>query len=382
MRQLFKRSGVAGAPTARGRVLGAVTIAVAGIAMMSAVAAWPQSIARPVATVRLHKPEIISSPQFTAHAGMVARQSRLDALDLDQCRAVLDALIDEHLIEQEAAQQRLIPTEAEVDQVLVERRRQVEQQLGLEQPYTDAAWAAEIQRQSGLTPDEYRERMSVLIATERLVVEMRPGRLEEVQLPSEAEVAEFYDMNIPQFAQPKMALVLHIHFRTQGLDEDAVTRARERADQALQELRDGAGFDDLVVKYSDDGNSRFNGGELGNRYLRRDDARGMETLGAEFLRTVFAMQVGETSGVVRSHVGLHILKIADLLPARILTLDDQVTPRSSQTVRGQITALLATDRQANTSQQVVQEVIAELRDRAAVEIFTDNLNATCPTETS
>ena len=94
------------------------------------------------------------------------------------------------------------------------------------------------------------------------------------------------------------------------------------------------------------------------------------------------MQLGETSEVVRSAVGFHILKIADLLPARLLTLDDRVTPRSSQTVRGQITALLATDRQANTSQQVVQEVIAELRDRAAVEIFTDNLNATCPTETS
>ncbi|MCY4378145.1 MAG: peptidylprolyl isomerase [Spirochaetaceae bacterium] len=382
MRQLFKRSGVPRAPTARGRVLGVVTIAVAGIAMMSAVAAWPQSIARPVATVRLHKPEIISSPQFAAHAGMVARQSRLDALDLDQCRAVLDALIDEHLIEQEAAQQRLIPTEAEVDQILVERRRQVEQQLGLESPYTDDGWAAEIQRQFGLTPEEYRERITVLINTERLAAQMRPGRLEEVLLPSEAEIAEYYDLNVPLFAQPKMALVLHVHFRTQGLDEDAVTRARERADQALQELRDGAGFDDLVVKYSDDGNSRFNGGELGNRYLRRDDARGMETLGPEFLRTVFAMQVGETSEVVRSAVGFHILKIADLLPARLLTLDDRVTPRSSQTVRGQITALLATERQARTSQQVVQEVIAELRDRAAVEIFTDNLNATCPTGTS
>lgn len=382
MRQLFKRSVVDDENAARGRVLGRVVPAVAGLALMSAASAWPQSIARPVATVDLHKPQIISSPQFTAHAGMVARQSQLDTLALDQCRAVLDALIDEHLIEQEAAERRLIPTEAEVDQVVVERRRQVEQQLGLEQPYTDAAWAAEIQRRSGLTPDEYRKRMSALIATERLVVQMRPGRLEEVQLPSEAEITEFYDMNPHQFVQPKMALVLHIHFRTQGLDESAARRARERADEALKELRDGAAFDDLVVKYSDDGNSRYSGGELGNRYLRRNDARGMETLGLGFLNTVFAMQVGEISEVVQSAVGFHILKIADLLPARLLTLDDRVTPRSSQTVRGQITALLATQRQANASQQVVQEVIEELREQADIEIFADNLNATCPTDPS
>lgn len=377
MRQLFKRSGVPGAPTARGRVLGVVTMAVAGIAMLSAVAAWPQSIARPVATVSLHKPQIISSPQFTAFASMVARQSGRDTLDQAQCRTVLEAQIDELLIEQEAAERRLIPTEAEIDQQVVARRRQVEQQLGVDQPYTDDAWRAVIQQRMGLTPEEYRDRLTALLVTERLALQMRPGRLEAVELPSEAQVSEYYDMNVPQFVQPKMALVLHIHFRTQGLDEDAAKRAQDRASQALQELRDGASFDELVVKYSDDGNSRYSGGELGSRYLRRDDTRGLETLGAEFLNTVFSMETGETSEVVESNVGYHILRVADSIGARLLALDDPVTPRSSQTVRGQITALLATTRQVSTSQQVVQEVITELRDRADIEVFADNLEAIC-----
>ena len=373
MRQLFLRSGVHGARAARGRGLGALAVA---MALMSAAAAWPQSIV-PVATLDLHKPQIISSPQFTAFASMVARQSGRDTLDQAQCRTVLEALIDELLIEQEADARRLIPTEAEIDQQVVARRRQVEQQLGAEQPYTDEAWRAVIQQRMGLTPEEYRDRLTALIVTERLAAQMRPGRLEAVELPSEAEIAEFYDMNVPQFAQPKMALVLHIHFRTQGLDEDAAKRARDRASQALQELRDGASFGDLVVKYSDDGNSRYSGGELGGRYLRRDDPNGEATLGAEFLHTVFSLEVGETSEVVQSNVGFHILRIADRIDARLLTLDDPVTPRSPQTVRGQITALLATNRQVSTSQQVVQEVITELRDRADVEVFTDNLEAIC-----
>ena len=377
MRQLFIRSGAHGARAARGRGLGAVTLAVAGMALMSAAAAWPQSIARPVATLDLHKPQIISSPQFTAYASMVARQSGLEALDQAQCRTVLDALVDELLIEQEAAALRLIPTEAEIDQEVIARRRQFEQDLGEDQPYTDEAWWAFIQQNLRLAPDEYRDRLTALAITERLAVQMRPGRLEAVELPSEVEVTDFYDRNVHEFVQPKMALVLHIHFRTQGLDEAAAKQARERAAEALTELRDGASFDDLVVKYSDDGNSRYDGGELGNRYLRRDDARVVETLGLGFLNTVFSMEAGETSEVVESNVGFHILRIADRIDARLLTLDDPVTPRSPQTVRGQITALLATNRRVSTSQQVVQEVITELRDRADVEVFTDNLEAIC-----
>ena len=352
-------------------------MAVAGMALMSAAAAWPQSIARPVATLDLHKPQIISSPQFTEYARMVARQNGLDALNPAQCRTVLDAHIDELLIEQEAAARRLIPTEAEIDQLVIARRRQFEQDLGEDQPYTDEAWRVFIQQNLRLTLEEYRGRLTALAITERLAAQMRPGRLEAVELPSEAEVAEFYDLNVHEFVQPKMALVLHIHFRTQGLDDAATKQARERAEQALRELRDGASFDDLVVKYSDDGNSRYNGGELGNRYLRRNDARGLETLGLGFLNTVFSLEVGETSEVVQSNVGFHILRIADRIDARVLALDDPVTPRSPQTVRGQITALLANDRRASTSQQVVQEVITELRDRADVEVFTGNLDSIC-----
>ena len=144
MRELLKRNGGHGLRAAGGRMLAAA----AGIAVMSAGVAWPQSIARPVATMHLHKPQIISSPQFKAYASMVARQSGRDTLDQNQCRTVLNALVDEYLIEQEAAERRLVPTEAEVDQLLVERRRQVEGQLGLEQPLTDDAWGAVIQQRN------------------------------------------------------------------------------------------------------------------------------------------------------------------------------------------------------------------------------------------
>jgi parvulin-like peptidyl-prolyl isomerase len=356
-------------------------VAVAGIALLGAGAAWSQSIAKTVATVRLHEPQIISSPQFTAFASVVARLGGSDTVAPEDCRRVLDTLVDQYLAEQEAVERRLTLTEAEIDQQMVEQRRQIEQQLGLDRQLTDDQWRALIQRDTRLTLEEYRERFAAGLVTQRLVAQMRPDWLQEVQSPSEEDLQAFYNLNIQQFVQPDMVLVLHIFFETLGLDDAAVKQARERAEEALQELRDGASFDDLVVKYSDDPSSRYSGGELGNRYLRRDDAKVLETLGAAFLQTAFAM-VGEPNQLVESKAGFHILKIDDRIAARLLTLDDPVTPRSPQTVRGQIAAFLAADRQGKAYQQAVQEVVTELREQSDIEIFENQLEAVCPAEPS
>jgi parvulin-like peptidyl-prolyl isomerase len=380
MRQLLKRGGLHGPQGARARVLAGV--AVAGIALLGAGAAWSQSIAKTVATVRLHEPQIISSPQFTAFASVVARLGGSDTVAPEDCRRVLDTLVDQYLAEQEAVERRLTLTEAEIDQQMVEQRRQIEQQLGLDRQLTDDQWRALIQRDTRLTLEEYRERFAAGLVTQRLVAQMRPDWLQEVPSPSEEDLKAFYNLNIQQFVQPDMVLVLHIFFETLGLEDAAVKQARERAEEALQELRDGESFDDLVVKYSDDPSSRYSGGELGNRYLRRDDAKVLETLGAAFLQTTFAVQAGEASQLVESQVGFHILKIDDRIAARLLTLDDPVTPRSPQTVRGQIAAFLAADRQGKAYQQAVQEVVTELREQSDIEIFENQLEAVCPAEPS
>jgi parvulin-like peptidyl-prolyl isomerase len=379
MRQLLKRGGLHGPQGARARVLAGV--AVAGIALLGAGAAWSQSIAKTVATVRLHEPQIISSPQFTAFASVVARLGGSDTVAPEDCRRVLDTLVDQYLAEQEAVERRLTLTEAEIDQQMVEQRRQIEQQLGLDRQLTDDQWRALIQRDTRLTLEEYRERFAAGLVTQRLVAQMRPDWLQEVPSPSEEDLKAFYNLNIQQFVQPDMVLVLHIFFETLGLEDAAVKQARERAEEALQELRDGESFDDLVVKYSDDPSSRYSGGELGNRYLRRDDAKVLETLGAAFLQTAFAM-VEEPNQLVESKAGFHILKIDDRIAARLLTLDDPVTPRSPQTVRGQIAAFLAADRQGKAYQQAVQEVVTELREQSDIEIFENQLEAVCPAEPS
>ena len=388
MVQLLKWGSVRGPQSVREPqpVRGRRIAAAAGVALLAAGTAWSQSIAKPVATVRLHKPQIISSPQFAAFAGVVARLGGSDTVAPEECRAVLDTLIDQYLVEQEAVERRLVPTEAEIDAQMVAQRRQAEQQLqqqqGVERQLTDGEWQALIMQDTRLTLEEYRERFTAGILTQRLVAQMRADWMQDIPALAEEDLQDFYNKNIQQFVQPEMALVLHIHFNTLGLDEDGVRQARERGEAALDELRGGASFNDLVLKYSDDSASRYRGGELGNRYLRRDDPAVLATLGTPFLEALFSIRVDDVSELVESPVGFHILKMADRLDARLLTLDDPVTPRSPQTVRGQITALIANDRQARAFQQAVQELVGSLRDRAEIEIFEANVKDTCPAERS
>ncbi|CAI8045120.1 Basic membrane protein [Geodia barretti] len=247
----------------------------------------------------MHEPQIISSPQFTAFASVVARLGGSDRVAPEDCRRVLDTLVDQYLAEQEAVERRLILTEAEIDQQMVEQRRQIEQQLGLDRQLTDDQWRALIQRDTRLTLEEYRERFAAGLVTQRLVAQMRPDWLQEVPSPSEEDLQAFYNLNIQQFVQPTWCWSSTSSSRPWAWTMPAVKQARERAEEALQELRDGESFDDLVVKYSDDPSSRYSGGELGNRYLRREDARVLETLGAAFLQTAFAM-VGEANQLVES----------------------------------------------------------------------------------
>ena len=353
-----------------------VIIALAVVAFFGATGTGAQSIAKPVATVHLHKSQIISSPQFRAFVALVARLGGEGAVSSDQCRPVLETLIDQHLLEQEAVERQLILTEAEVDQQMTALRRQIEEQAG--QRLSDEEWRVQIQERTGLTLKEYRNRFAVGVATQRLVAKMQPEWLENIQEPAEEVIQQFYNQNIQQLVQPDMVLVHHIHFSTMGLDEIGAKQAKQRSELAMKELSDGASFDELVVNHSDDGTSRYNGGELGNRYLRRDDPAVLEMLGGAFLETLFSMNVGETSTVVESKAGFHILRLADRLAARLLTLNDPVAPRSSQTVRGQISALLMANHRASTQEQAAKLVVGELREQADIEIFEDNLASLCP----
>ncbi|MBK9098443.1 MAG: peptidylprolyl isomerase [bacterium] len=79
--------------------------------------------------------------------------------------------------------------------------------------------------------------------------------------------------------------------------------AKMRADSVLAQLRDGASFEELALKYSDDPGSKEKGGDLG--YFER------RMMVKEFDETAFKMEVGQISDLVQTNFGYHIIKLTD-----------------------------------------------------------------------
>ncbi len=79
-----------------------------------------------------------------------------------------------------------------------------------------------------------------------------------------------------------------------------LTGTEEEAKQVIRELNNGAAFEDLAAKYSKDPSSAAKGGDLGE-FQRGDFVPAFEN-------AVLRLKPGQTSAVVRTPLGYHIIK--------------------------------------------------------------------------
>ena len=291
----------------------------------------------------------------------------------EQRRSILELLVGEKLFEQAAEQARVEVTAADVAQRIDQLRQQESGRLNLGRPLTNAEYQSLV-NQTGLSWDEYQEQLRKALIQQRYVARVRGEELRSVPLPTDIDVLEFYEANkTTVFVQPDMVQFQHIYFDTrQHAEASARLAVRERAEAVHRELLNGADFGATVREHSDDEGSRAAGGTFGT-YLRRDDRATSQLLGAEFFEAPFAMEVGQISGVLRSNVGFHIIRVTDKVQAKILGLDDPVNPLSNNRVRDRIRVLLANNVQAQAYQNALLATLEELREGAEVRIFDANL---------
>lgn len=135
---------------------------------------------------------------------------------------------------------------------------------------------------------------------------------------SDQDLQSYYDQHRDEFRVPEQVKVSHILIKTplpapgQKEDEKGVAEARAKAEDVLKQVKAGGDFAKLAEKYSDDPGSAKSGGELG--WIGRG-----RTV-PEFEKAAFSLGKGQTSDLVKSSYGFHIIRVEDKQEAHLKTL--------------------------------------------------------------
>lgn len=142
----------------------------------------------------------------------------------------------------------------------------------------------------------------------------------ESSLPSDSAfitlAKEHYTVNQAAYTRPESVRVAHILFKydpeNDQISEEAV---RVKAQRALDALKSGTNFPTLATEQSEDSASAKQGGELPDPVLRGKTV-------PPFEKAAFSLKAGETSGLVRTRFGYHIIKVLERIPASIRPFDE------------------------------------------------------------
>ena len=160
---------------------------------------------------------------------------------------------------------------------------------------------------------------------------------------SAAEIQAYYSAHQAQFAVKEQVKVRHILIAVpRGADAKTDAAAKSKAEDLLKQVKSGGNFADLASKNSDDPGSKAQGGELG--WLDRG-----RTV-PEFDKTAFGLDAGQTSDVIKTEFGYHILQVEEKKTAHTKPLEE---------VRAEIVPVLEQQRAGAAEQTFANQLVAD-----------------------
>jgi peptidyl-prolyl cis-trans isomerase D len=171
---------------------------------------------------------------------------------------------------------------------------------------------------------------------------------------TEQDVQDYYNTYQDRYRQPAERKASHILVEF-GDDEQA---AQQKADDLLQQLNQGADFTELATTQSDDVFSAEQGGNL--------DWFKYEDMDAAFSEAAFALvNIDDTTEVVRSEFGFHIIKLDGVKEEQVTMLED-VKEDIEQSLQQDKAAELFYERQQRAAELAFE--IPESLDEVALEL--------------
>ncbi len=228
-------------------------------------------------------------------------------------RNILEREIDEELIYQKA---RLAGVQIPSDIILKEIKK-------IEEQFPSPGLFERALAMQQLTRGKLREKIERQLVAEKYLRQVLVPKIKVDELSPE----KYYENNKDTFMKPKMYEVSHIFVST--LDPSSQGNANEPALQdkakrildginkdasdkiktVLKKLKKGDDFGKLAKEFSEDEATREKGGSLGTLLP--------QTTIPEIAGEMAKLTLGETSGVIKSSFGYHIIKLNNIVPTTL-----------------------------------------------------------------
>lgn len=150
----------------------------------------------------------------------------------------------------------------------------------------------------------------------QLIIADQAKVAESIQI-SDAQIQSYYDSHKDQYRTPERVHARHILLSTTNKPKDQIPKIQAKAEDLLKQIRGGADFAQLAEKNSEDPGSAQKGGDLG-WVVRGQMVKNFED-------TVFSLKPKETSNVITTEYGFHIIQVLEKEPARLRPLDEVKT---------------------------------------------------------
>jgi peptidyl-prolyl cis-trans isomerase SurA len=225
-----------------------------------------------------------------AEASRITDPGKRSARATELRHEVLEKLIDDELILQQAADLKLSISSDQVDQSIDEIKRQ--NNINDDQ-LRDAL------KGQGMSMSAYRADLKKQLLRFR-VLNIQVGSRVSI---SDEEVKTYYDRHMKTGGNIQVR-ASHIFVAIpEGADAAAVKEKQAQAQKLLERAQAGEDFAKLAKQYSDDAATRADGGDLGTF--------GKDMLPRAIEELVFSMKVGDIRGPVRADRGYHVIKLVE-----------------------------------------------------------------------
>ncbi len=208
--------------------------------------------------------------------------------------SILDSLIVAELLFQESKKQG----------IQVKSETVTEQFMTVKQRFPSEAEFKKVLEENKITESKIRADIKRDMAIQQLI----DKEVDQKVKITDEESKTFYDTNPQRFQPPERVKASHILIKVdEGASEEKKAEALKKIKEIQQKVQKGEDFAALAKTYSE-GPSGPKGGDLGSF--------GRGQMVKPFEDAAFSMKPNETSDIVETKFGYHLIKVVDKQPAK------------------------------------------------------------------